>query len=204
MKLRQLEIILEKIEGFENPDLGLEQYQTPAPLAARLLFHASVNGDIAGKSVCDLGCGTGILSVGAALLGADRVIGVDSDEKALESARRNARDRGTDIEFINQTVTSSLVLPGKADTIVMNPPFGARKKHADRVFIDCAIGSGDEIYMIANAGSLEFIRSYTEGRAVISETIEGVLPLRHSYSFHKKDVMDIKVEILHLSVTRLP
>jgi putative methylase len=203
MKLRHLEMILEKIEGFETPDLEREQYQTPAPLAARLLFHASVNGHIAGKNVCDLGCGTGILSVGAALLGAEKVVGVDSDEKALEIARRNARVQGTDIEFVNLTVTSSLVLPEKAYTIVMNPPFGARKKHADRAFIDCAIGSGNEIYMIANAGSVEFIRSYTEGRAVIKEIIEGVLPLRHSYSFHRKDVMDIRVEILHLTVTGL-
>jgi putative methylase len=204
MKLRQLEMILEKIEGFENPDLGLEQYQTPAPLAARLLFHASVKGDIAGKKVYDLGCGTGILSVGAALLGAAQVFGIDSDKKALEIARRNARNQGTDIEFMNQTVTSSLALPEKAQTIVMNPPFGARKKHADRAFIDCAIRSGDEIYMIANAGSVEFVRSYTEGRAVIKEIIEGVLPLRHSYSFHRKEVMDIRVEILHLSVIGVP
>ncbi|HTY15209.1 MAG TPA: METTL5 family protein [Methanoregulaceae archaeon] len=204
MKLRQLEMLLEKIEGFENPDLGLEQYQTPAPLAARLLFHASVNGHITGKKVCDLGCGTGILSVGAALLGAAQVIGIDSDEKALKLARSNARVQRTDIEFITRTVTSSLVLPEKVQTIVMNPPFGARKRHADRAFIDCAIRSGEEIYMIANAGSVDFIGSYTEGRAVIQEIIEGVLPLRHSYSFHRKDVMDIRVEILHLSVPGLP
>jgi len=204
MKLRQLEMILEKIEGFENPDLAREQYQTPAPLAARLLFHASVNGHIAGKDVCDLGCGTGILSIGAALLGAAHVVGIDSDEKALEIARRNSREQDTEVEFINQTVTSSLDLPAGTWTIVMNPPFGARKKHADRAFIDCAIRSGEEIYLIANAGSMDFIRSFTAGRAVIKEIIEGVLPLRHSYSFHRKDVMDIRVEILHLSVVRVP
>jgi len=197
-------MILERINGFESPDLNLEQYQTPAPLAARLLFHASVNGHITGRNVCDLGCGTGILSIGAALLGAAHVIGIDSDENALEIARKNARELETDIGFIHQTVTSSLVVPMTSGTVVMNPPFGARKRHADRAFIDCAINSGLEMYMIANAGSLGFIRSYTEGRAVIGEIIEGVLPLRHSYHFHRRDVMDIRVEILHLSVTRLP
>jgi putative methylase len=204
MKLRHLEMILEKVNGFGKPDLEREQYQTPAPLAARLLFHASVNGHITGMNVCDLGCGTGILSIGAALLGASQVTGIDSDENALEIARENALEMGTDIEFINQAVTSSLVVPVPSGTIVMNPPFGARKRHADRVFIDCAINSGLEIYMIANAGSISFLRSYTEGRAVIREMIEGILPLRHSYSFHRKDVMDIRVEILHLSVIRLP
>ncbi|HVP93560.1 MAG TPA: METTL5 family protein [Methanoregulaceae archaeon] len=200
MKLRQLEIVLENIHGFATPHLEREQYQTPAPLAARLLFHASVNGHITGMNVCDLGCGTGILSIGAALLGAAHVTGIDSDENALEIARKNARELGTNPEFINQTVTSSLVVPVSSGTIVMNPPFGARKRHADRAFIDCAILSGREIYMIANAGSVGFIRSYTEGRAVINEIIEGVLPLRHSYHFHRRDVMDIRVEILHLTV----
>ena len=202
MKLRQLEIALETINGFAEPDLEREQYQTPAPLAARLLFHASVNGHITGMTVYDLGCGTGILAIGAALLGAAHVTGIDSDESALEIARKNASGLGTNPEFINRVVTSSLVVPGPAGTIVMNPPFGARKRHADRAFIDCAIGSGVEIYMIANAGSAAFVRSYTEGRAVIKETIEAILPLRHSYHFHRRDVMDIRVEILHLSVIR--
>ena len=64
MKLRQLEMLLEGVPGFSSPKSNLEQYPTPAPLAARLLFHATQNGDITGKNVCDLGCGTGILTMG--------------------------------------------------------------------------------------------------------------------------------------------
>jgi len=37
-------------------------------------------GDISGCTVADLGCGCGILSIGAALLGASYVLGVDLDE----------------------------------------------------------------------------------------------------------------------------
>ena len=33
MKLRQLEIILEDVKGFENPKIKLEQYETPPHLA---------------------------------------------------------------------------------------------------------------------------------------------------------------------------
>ena len=90
MKLKQLEMTLQRLAGFSRPRAALEQYQTPAPLAARLLYHALMKGDIEGKRVCDLGCGTGILAIGAALLGAASVTGVDIDERALAVARENA------------------------------------------------------------------------------------------------------------------
>ncbi|HJK53532.1 MAG TPA: 50S ribosomal protein L11 methyltransferase, partial [Methanocorpusculum sp.] len=89
MKLRQLEMQLQKVRGFSHPSAEAEQYMTPAPLAARMLFHAAMNGDIVGIRVCDLGCGTGMLSIAAALLGAD-VIAVDFDPGALAVARENA------------------------------------------------------------------------------------------------------------------
>jgi len=70
MKLRKLEMALEKIEGFETPNIQYEQYKTPAVVAAPFLHMAFMNGEIEGKTVYDLGCGTGMLSIGAALLGA--------------------------------------------------------------------------------------------------------------------------------------
>ena len=48
MKLRQLEMTLQKLAGYAKPRPSLEQYMTPAPLAARLLYHALMKGDIAG------------------------------------------------------------------------------------------------------------------------------------------------------------
>jgi len=199
MKLRQLEILLEKISGFSSPASQLEQYSTPAPLAARLLFHAMQNGDITGKRVCDLGCGTGILTIGAVLLGADEVTGIDIDDKALKIARQNAEKFAVAIHFIREDITNSTTLPGHWDTIVMNPPFGAQVQHADRPFIDCALQAGDEIYMIANTGSIPFVGSYVKDRANILETIEAVLPIRHTFHFHKKEIRNIRVEIIHMS-----
>ena len=46
-----------------------------------------VKGD---EQVLDYGCGSGILAIAAAKLGAAEVVGVDIDEKALEAARANA------------------------------------------------------------------------------------------------------------------
>jgi putative methylase len=199
MKLRQLEMLLEKVAGFSSPSANLEQYTTSAPLAARLLFHAAQNGDIADKNICDLGCGTGILAIGAALLGAEKVTGVDIDEKAIEIAQLNAEKFSVQACFIRSEITSSTKIPGEWDTIVMNPPFGAQVLHADRVFIDCAIGTGNEIYMIANTGSIPFVRSYVKGRAIIRETIQAELPIRHSFHFHRKEIRNIRVEIIHMN-----
>lgn len=49
--------------------------------------------------LCDLGCRTGILAIGAALLGA-RAVGVEIDREALAAARRNAALVGADVDFI--------------------------------------------------------------------------------------------------------
>jgi len=52
-----------------------------------------------GVSVLDYGCGSGILAIAAARLGAARVIGVDIDDNALSAARHNAAANGVAIEL---------------------------------------------------------------------------------------------------------
>ncbi len=52
----------------------------------------------AGDTVLDLGCGSGILSIAALLLGAKSAIGVDIDPMAEKIARENAERNGIDAE----------------------------------------------------------------------------------------------------------
>ncbi|MCZ9312353.1 MAG: METTL5 family protein [Methanocorpusculum sp.] len=199
MKLRQLEMQLQKVRGFSRPSADAEQYMTPAPLAARMLFHAAMNGDIAGARVCDLGCGTGMLSIGAALLGAE-VTAVDFDPAALAVARENAELFGVDIIFAEARIGGSD--PGiTADTVVMNPPFGAQKEHADRPFIDAALAIAPVCYAILNAGSIPFVAAYTKDRAEIVEKISARLELPKQFTFHTKEFLEIPVEIVHLEGT---
>lgn len=49
---------------------------------------------LAGKDVADIGCGSGILSIGAGLLGAANVVGVDTEGVACASARENLARNG--------------------------------------------------------------------------------------------------------------
>ncbi|HST27971.1 MAG TPA: 50S ribosomal protein L11 methyltransferase [Rudaea sp.] len=50
--------------------------------------------DLAGKTLIDYGCGSGILAIAALKLGAARAIGVDNDEQAIAASRDNAQRNG--------------------------------------------------------------------------------------------------------------
>lgn len=196
MKLRQLEMCLQKIQGFRSPKADIEQYMTPAPLAARLLHEAALAGDICEMKVVDLGCGTGMLSIGAALLGAE-VTGIDIDEAALKIARKNAEAFGLDIEWIRMRIDET-AKPLAADTVIMNPPFGAQKEHADRPFIDFALLTAPVCYGIFNKGSIPFLEAYTKNTAVITAKTAALLNIPKQFAFHTQENLEIPVEIVRL------
>jgi len=60
-------------------------------LCLMALEAAAERGDLEGARVLDVGCGSGILAIAAARLGAARVLGVDIDPIAVESTLANAR-----------------------------------------------------------------------------------------------------------------
>ncbi|AKB85974.1 METTL5 family protein [Methanococcoides methylutens] len=193
MKQRKLEILLEKVRGFDSPDVTLEQYPTPALLAAELLHFAYMKGDLT-DTVYDLGCGTGMLAIGAKILGAERVIGFDSDPAALKIAKENAERLGVEVEFECMDVRQ---VRGHAHTVVMNPPFGAQVKGSDRPFLKTALKVGDVTYSIHNSGSLAFIKKFIEP-AIITEWYNTGFPIKRTFKFHKKDVERIEVEIYRI------
>jgi putative methylase len=198
MKLRRLEMLLEGVSDFETPHAALEQYMTPASLAARVVHHAFLAGDIQDLLVCDLGCGTGILGIGAALLGASRVDGYDGDLSALEICAHNAQKFSVDMhcELFMLDTSSPTTLPARYDTILMNPPFGAQNTHADRPFIDCALENADVVYGIFNAGSIGFLKSYTKERATIRDQFSARIPVKRRFFFHTQDIVEIPVEVI--------
>lgn len=201
MRLRQLELVLEGLEAPAASSPALEQYRTPPDLAARMLHHAWMRGDIAGKKVCDLGTGNGILACGAALLGASETVGVDVDPLMISVARRNAERIGLVIRFVIADVASGEAFHGmRFDTVVMNPPFGAQRRHADRAFIDRALSIARVIYTIENAGSSRFLEAYTKGRARIDEIIASTLAIPRMFSFHQRERREIEVEIVRLVI----
>lgn len=55
--------------------------------------------DLAGKTVIDFGCGSGILACAAGKLGAGRVIGTDIDPQALRASEQNALENQVRLEL---------------------------------------------------------------------------------------------------------
>lgn len=65
-------------------------FGTGAHETTRLCLKALTKTDLQGKTLLDVGCGSGILSIGGVLLGAESAFGCDIDQLAVEVARRNA------------------------------------------------------------------------------------------------------------------
>ena len=72
--------------------------------------------DLKGKRVVDYGCGSGILAVAAALLGAAEVLAVDNDPQALIATRENAARNGVE-ELITVVAPEEIAAQSAAPTV---------------------------------------------------------------------------------------
>ena len=184
MKKQQLEMTLQQLRPLSTRSEKLEQYSTPANVAADVVWDAYAEGDIRGKAVADLGCGNGILSVAAKLMGASHVLGVDIDPEALEVASWNAKSLGLDIAFVEGDVTS---VEGRFDTVIQNPPFGAQKRHADRAFVKKSLELAPKVYSLHNAGTETFLARMVESLGAKCRPVKRFkFEIPFSFEFHKK------------------
>eukprot|EP00591_Stephanopyxis_turris_P006763 CAMPEP_0195515420 /NCGR_PEP_ID=MMETSP0794_2-20130614/6490_1 /TAXON_ID=515487 /ORGANISM="Stephanopyxis turris, Strain CCMP 815" /LENGTH=124 /DNA_ID=CAMNT_0040643831 /DNA_START=56 /DNA_END=426 /DNA_ORIENTATION=+ len=110
MKLKHLESALSSIDyQFSKPRIELEQYPTSAELAAAVTFTAYNKGDLGENIIaCDLGCGTGMLTIACALLGCGQVFAVDCDENAIRQAQHNTQEMDMDLEYVVNFILAEL------------------------------------------------------------------------------------------------
>lgn len=200
-KKRHLEMMLQNIPPHKSPKVNLEQYITPANIAADVLWNAYSLDDIVDKKVVDLGCGTGIFSIGAALLGVKEVIGIDIDPDAIEIAKQQALDAGVDdiIKFIQTDVQD---FNDKSDTVIQNPPFGAQKsgiKNADRIFMKKAIETAPVVYSFHIQKSEEFVQKYfTSSGGFVTHKFYYSFNIPKTYHFHQKESLNVNVVVLRI------
>lgn len=198
-------MVLSSLDVKERPDPSLEQYLTPVDLATDVVIDAYRSGDIEGKIVADLGCGSGILSFASNMLGASSVVGFDIDPESVEIARNNMfllkrhpkyESQSGEVKFIQADVDNDNFKWESVDTVVMNPPFGAQKKGADRSFIRRSVQIAKVVYAIHNGKGIDFVRREYErqGGEVVSE--KGyIMKLGSRFVFHTKRSVDIKVSL---------
>ena len=226
-KKKHLEMILERIPKHPNPKVGLEQYSTPATIAADLIWNAYGLGDINDMNILDLGCGTGIFAIASSLMGASYSLGVDIDEESVDLAKITKNDifQEHDIDNANanfivgdinsfnsisdllnesshEKMDNNAMSLNRFDTLIHNPPFGSQekgKRHADRKFMEFAVSSADVIYSFHMKNTEEFVIDfYRELGADVTHKLVYKFPIPKIYDFHKDESRDVKVVVLRI------
>ena len=226
-KKKHLEMILERIPKHPNPKVGLEQYSTPATIAADLIWNAYGLGDINDMNILDLGCGTGIFAIASSLMGASYSLGVDIDEESVDLAKITKNDifQEHDIDNANanfivgdinsfnsisdllnesshEKMDNNAMSLNRFDTLIQNPPFGSQekgKRHADRKFMEFAVGSADVIYSFHMKNTEEFVIDfYRELGSDVTHKLVYKFPIPKIYDFHKDESRDVKVVVLRI------
>jgi len=193
---KQLAVTLQQLKGFADPKIRKEQYAIDADVAADMLWAALMQGDIDGKIVADLGAGTGILGLGALLLGAQKVFFVEEDGDALEIAKENLKLLEEEYELGESVFIVDKVehFNEKVDVVIENPPFGTKEKHADKIFLEKAFSIASIVYSLHKTETKGFIEAITKDHGFsVAGFKEYSYPLKASFKHHRKAVERVSV-----------
>jgi len=199
LRKKRLEILLSKLKSLQSPKMNLEQYSIPANLAAEMLYIAgSIYNDIYGKSVLDLGTGSGRLAIGASLLGAKQVVGVDVDPSAIAIASSNGVEAGVNIEWIIADIEA---IRGSFDTVIMNPPFGTRMRHKDRAFLSKALDVGKVVYSLHKRSTRRYLLDFIASKGgMIHGLFQFDLEIPHMFNFHNEEKYPVEVDFYRIFI----
>lgn len=211
LTIKQLESHLQQLDDFERPKVKLEQYATPAHIAATLINYIDTNhDDLRDKLVADLGCGTGRLTAGCILCDAKLVFGFDIDKEALDIGLKNLdellEDGRGQFDMIQASITSSdsfwQPMGQLFETVVMNPPFGTKTSPGlDMLFLKRAIDiSSHVVYSLHKTSTRAYIQKQCTKWAVKGKPVGQIqYNLDKTYKFHKKDSVDIEVDLWRIT-----
>jgi len=194
-------MLLSKVNEHPEPKVSLEQYTLVSEEVSDLLWTIETAfGDISRKVLVDLGCGTGRLAIGSALLGASYVIGVDIDEVALRVAANSAKKLGVE-DRTSWILGSVKNLNLRADVVIQNPPYGVKREGADRPFLEAALRIAPIVYSLHKSGqrNRRFLKRFIKD---LDGVIDRIIPLKVTikpiFKFHTKRSYKVDVDLYRI------
>ncbi len=119
------------------------------------------------------------------------------DEKLI---LKYAKENNLDIKWVNGAIEN---IDEEFDTVLMNPPFGAQRPGADRIFLEKAIEISENIWTIHMAETRNFVEKFVGNHsAKIESRYEFDFVIPRSMPFHTKDVANQKAILYHIASLR--
>uniref|UniRef100_A0A5K3FIW6 MTS domain-containing protein n=1 Tax=Mesocestoides corti TaxID=53468 RepID=A0A5K3FIW6_MESCO len=205
---KKLYMKLQCLESFSNPKQHLEQYPTSSQVAGDILFDMQTRHDALNKkTVADLGCGAGMLTLGAHLLGASFVVGFDIDRDAIADSQKNLEsnfplESAATVDLVLCDVTKLTHVNTKPfDTVILNPPFGAndRSRGIDVEFLKVALGlSRNHVYSLHKTTTRKHIMKTIQELGAMCEVVAELrFDIPRMYKKHRQLSKDIAVDFFH-------
>jgi len=110
-----------------EPSMG---FGTGHHQSTRLCLRALQALDLSGSRVLDLGTGSGVLAIAAAVLGAPAVLGLDDDRDAVDAARENVRLNRVEDRVRIEQIDLAAMAAHEADVVLANLTGALLRRHA--------------------------------------------------------------------------
>jgi putative methylase len=166
--------------------------------------------DIEDKVVFDFGCGSGKLAIGASLLGAKKVVGIDKDPEAIKIARENLKIASS---LLNKKLKVNFFVANvedwneKCDTVIQNPPFGVKGFESDLIFLKKALQVAKKIYSLHKNGrekTRSFLKKFiARNGGEIEKIVKFEFLLPAIFKFHKKPKVRYYVDLYVIRAKRI-
>ena len=197
MNKKELELILSQLKGFVDPKSKLEQITTGVDVASDALWKINSNKHIKGKTIADLGAGTGVFGLGALMLGARKVYFIEYDKEAIKIAKENFKKikklmgKNYNAEFLNIDVKD---FKKKVSVVVQNPPFSNKETHLDKLFLIKAMEIGKVIYSFHRLKTKNFIDDFVaENGFKVFDFVRYKFPIKQDLIFGLSRTKHLKI-----------